>query len=105
MKKVALLVPFVLVSSVFGQDLPEGEGKKIVEEVCSGCHGLDVVTATKATKEGWASIVDYMVQRGATAKESEIKSMVEYLAKAFPQEDTAKPAAPAKPAPPATPAQ
>ena len=84
MKRIALMLPLALASAALAQDLPEGEGKKLVQEVCSGCHGLDVVVSTKATKDGWASIVDYMIQRGASAKESDVKIMVEYLAKSFP---------------------
>ena len=87
MKKAAfLLVPFVIAAIVLAQDLPEGNGKKLVQEVCSGCHGLDVVVSQHADKEGWQSIVDYMVQRGASAKDDEIAIMVEYLAKNFPKE-------------------
>jgi competence protein ComEA len=90
MKNLALLVPFSIAALIWAQDLPEGNGKKLVQEVCSGCHGLDIVVAQKATKEGWQSIVDYMIQRGASAKEDEIALMVEYLAKNFPKEDTKK---------------
>jgi mono/diheme cytochrome c family protein len=86
MKKIAFSVPFLAVALLWGQDLPEGDGKKLVQEVCSGCHGLDVVVSQRANKEGWQSIVDYMVQRGASAKDDEIAKMVEYLAKNFPKE-------------------
>jgi mono/diheme cytochrome c family protein len=86
MKKLALLVPVFVGALVWAQDLPDGEGKKLVTEVCSGCHGLDVVVSQHASKEGWQSIVDYMIQRGASAKDEEVKIMVEYLAKNFPPE-------------------
>ena len=86
MKRFALLFAVFAISTAAAQDLPEGNGKKLVQDICSGCHGLDVVTSQHATKEGWASIVDYMVQRGASAKDDEIAIMVEYLAKNFPPE-------------------
>jgi competence protein ComEA len=68
------------------QDLPAGKGKELVENTCGSCHGLDVVVAQHATKDGWASIVDYMVSRGATGTPEEINTIVEYLAKNFPAE-------------------
>jgi competence ComEA-like helix-hairpin-helix protein len=70
------------------QDLPAGKGKELVENTCGSCHGLDVVVAQHATKDGWASIVDYMVSRGATGTPDEIKTIVEYLAKNFPAAKT-----------------
>lgn len=74
-----LALPIVLPA----QDLPDGPGKRLVQEVCTGCHGLESVTSQRASKQGWQDTVDYMIQRGATAKEDEIKTMVEYLAKNF----------------------
>jgi len=73
---------------VQAQDLPAGKGKELVENSCGSCHGLDVVVAQHATKDGWASIVDYMVSRGATGTPDEIKTIVEYLAKNFPAAKT-----------------
>ena len=86
MKKAFFTVPFLAAALLFGQDLPEGDGKKLVQEVCSGCHGLDIVVSQKTDKTGWQQIVDYMVQRGASAKDDEIAIMVEYLAKNFPKD-------------------
>jgi competence ComEA-like helix-hairpin-helix protein len=73
----------LLLSSANAQDLPEGTGKRLVQEICSGCHGLDSVTSQRATRQGWADTIDYMIQRGATAKDDEIKLMTDYLAKNF----------------------
>jgi competence protein ComEA len=86
MNRAALLIPFLAVtlSLVQAQDLPAGKGKDLVENTCGSCHGLDVVVAQHATKDGWASIVDYMVSRGATGTPAEIQTIVEYLAKNFP---------------------
>jgi len=66
-----------------GQALPEGEGKKVVERMCVQCHGLDVATGHRDTKEGWQQIVDDMVNKGAVGTDEEIKTLVEYLAKNF----------------------
>lgn len=90
MNRTALLIPFVAASLtlVQAQDLPAGKGKDLVENTCGSCHGLDVVVAQHATHDGWASIVDYMVSRGATGTPDEIKTIVDYLAKNFPASKT-----------------
>src|ERR1700728_2275589 len=91
MNRAVLLISFVVVSltvvsssMVQAQDLPAGKGKELVENTCGSCHGLDVVVAQHATKDGWSSIVDYMVSRGATGTPAEIATIVDYLAKNFP---------------------
>ena len=86
MNRAALLIAFLAASLalVQAQDLPSGKGKDLVENACGSCHGLDVVVAQRATKDGWASIVDYMVSRGATGTPEELATIVDYLAKNFP---------------------
>lgn len=87
MNRAALiLIPFLAFSAtiVQAQDLPAGKGKDLVENTCGSCHGLDVIVAQHATRDGWASIVDYMVSRGATGTPEEITTIVDYLAKNFP---------------------
>ena len=85
MNRAALLIPFLAICLTVAQaqDLPAGKGKDLVENTCGSCHGLDVVVAQHATKDGWASIVDYMVSRGATGTPDEIATIVDYLAKNF----------------------
>jgi competence protein ComEA len=86
MNRAALLIPFLAISFAVAQaqDLPPGKGKELVENTCGSCHGLDVIVAQHASKDGWASIVDYMVSRGATGTPAEIQTIVDYLAKNFP---------------------
>jgi competence protein ComEA len=88
MNRVGILTVLVCLGIAQAQDLPAGKGKELVENTCGSCHGLDVVVAQHATKDGWASIVDYMVSRGATGTPEEINTIVEYLAKNFPPEAT-----------------
>ncbi|HEX3738111.1 MAG TPA: helix-hairpin-helix domain-containing protein [Terriglobales bacterium] len=63
--------------------LPPGEGKPIVERMCSSCHALKVVTSKRASPEQWAQLVDQMVSRGAEGTDEEIETVVEYLSKNF----------------------
>src|SRR5580704_9983509 len=90
MNRAALLIPFLAFSLgiAHAQDLPAGKGKELVENTCGSCHGLDVVVSQHATRDGWSSIVDYMVSRGATGTPAEIQTIVDYLAKNFPAAKT-----------------
>jgi competence protein ComEA len=90
MNRAALIIPFLAMSLAVAeaQDLPPGKGKELVENTCGSCHGLDVVVAQHANHDGWASIVDYMVSRGATGTPAELQTIVDYLAKNFPAAKT-----------------
>jgi hypothetical protein len=94
MMRPVLLIPF-LVFGLAAQDLPDGEGRRIVQNLCSSCHDIGIVTAVNATEAGWRSIVNRMLELGATASEDEVEEIVEYLAKAFPRKDV-RAAEPAK---------
>ena len=83
MKLAALLTPFLALSLLQAQDLPEGKGKKLVEDTCGGCHGVDAVMSQKASREGWESIVGDMVSRGASGSDADIKTIIDYLAANF----------------------
>ena len=69
-------------------DLPDGDGKKILETACTACHGLDEVVKFKAynTKDQWRDVVVTMVKYGAEVKEPEIEILVDYLGKHFSRE-------------------
>jgi mono/diheme cytochrome c family protein len=70
------------------QDLPDGKGKDLLQQICADCHGLDVITSQRASKDGWASIVDSMVSRGANGTKEQLDTIIEYLAKNFgPEKD------------------
>jgi len=94
--KISLLLSALALTAVFalsGQDLPDGEGKDLVADRCSGCHGLDQVAAYKGTEEEWGAVVYTMRQRGLVVTPEENDQIVAYLAKNFPPPPK-KPAAP-----------
>jgi|SRR5579863_3525442 len=63
--------------------LPPGEGQAIVQQKCSSCHALKVVTGKKASRQQWSIIVDRMITRGADVSEDDIDTLLDYLAKNF----------------------
>jgi len=64
--------------------LPEGEGKDLVMERCTGCHDLARVEDHSGTKSDWEGVVQYMISLGLAAKPEQDARIVAYLAKNFP---------------------
>ena len=54
--------------------LPDGPGRAVVERMCTTCHGLNVVTGQRMTKQHWADQVDDMVSRGAVGSDADIRT-------------------------------
>ena len=78
---VSSIVLFLVVAASAQSELPQGEGRDLVNRVCSSCHGLDVLTDRKLSKAEWRGVVDEMVSRGAEGTDAEFDKVVEYLAK------------------------
>jgi hypothetical protein len=75
-----LLVPCVL-STLFAAELPDGPGKDVVERVCSGCHGLNTIAAAHLSRTEWQTMVDNMVNMGASCTDRECDEAIDYLAR------------------------
>ena len=61
--------------------LPDGEGKSVVESVCSKCHGLGTFANSRMTRNEWQLVVSDMVQRGAVANDAQVRLILDYLSK------------------------
>jgi len=62
--------------------LPEGEGKKEVVASCGQCHGLDVVTSQRKTREQWQQTVNKMItQYHANLEPNLSDRIVSYLSR------------------------
>ena len=88
MNRLTLIVCFLISSLVplaSAQDLPEGKGKDVVDQICSSCHGPDLITSRRASKEEWNDIVGDMISRGASATSEQIQTIKDYLTKYFGQ--------------------
>jgi cytochrome c5 len=64
-------------------NLPDGQGKELVEGGCALCHGLDRVAATKRTKDQWQNIVNRMIFFGAPISSDQATTVVAYLSTSF----------------------
>jgi len=76
-------------AAVQDPQLPDGDGKKILQTACTACHGLDGVVKLHLDKEGWEGLVSSMVSNGAQVDAKDMPVLVDYLVKNF---GNAKPA-------------
>jgi competence protein ComEA len=63
--------------------LPEGPGKAAVQRICSNCHEIETVIASRRTRIGWQQMVEDMASRGAEGSAEEMMAVVEYLTAGF----------------------
>jgi competence protein ComEA len=66
------------------QTLPDGPGKETFQMVCSMCHSPEAVIGQQGTRQWWQSKVTEMLQEVTDVPESDVESIVTYLAKNFP---------------------
>jgi cytochrome c5 len=63
--------------------LPEGDGKKILQNSCTACHGLDDVVNSHMDKKGWETLIESMISNGAQVDDKDMPVLVAYLVKNF----------------------
>lgn len=69
--------------------LPEGDGKALVQGMCAACHDLNLITRSSGySREHWRELVSSMMNLSGTPAEEQI---TQYLAKHFPAHDKLKP--------------
>jgi cytochrome c5 len=94
---IVLTVALATLSMAVPQELPEGEGKKLVEERCTSCHDLKPVVSLKQSQGAWKELVVKMVGFGAQLDDKEVDVATEYLTKNFGPERSAAAAKPDSP--------
>jgi len=63
-----------------GQDLPEGQGKAVLQTACTQCHGVDVIMRQPRSRDEWMEVVARMVGSGAQLSDDDYNTVIEYLA-------------------------
>ena len=82
----------------WADQMPDGDGKKLIVAKCQLCHTLERVVNSHRTRDDWQSIIDMMVEQGAALSEDETKSVVDYLAANYSPASPAAASAPGAPA-------
>jgi len=67
-------------------ELPEGAGKQIIQQHCSGCHPGSALAGYQKTREEWDATVVRMGPRTAATRD-ELTTLADYLAVSFPKVD------------------
>jgi cytochrome c5 len=78
-----LALATVAFAAVQDPQLPEGDGKKVLQTACTACHGLDGVVRLHLDKEGWEGLVASMVSNGAQVDSKDMPVLIDYLVKNF----------------------
>ena len=73
----------LLTATGFGAPLPEGPGKKLVEDICGFCHSVARIDGHAFTRDQWSNVVKGMVSEGAPVTDEEFSLILDYLAKNF----------------------
>lgn len=69
--------------------LPDGDGKPLVQGTCTACHDLNLIPRSSGyTREGWRETIDNMIKIGGTPAGDKI---VDYLATHFPPNNRLQP--------------
>jgi len=80
------LLAILAASALTAGELPEGAGKQIIQQHCSGCHPGNALGGYEKTREDWDAIVVRMGQRTAATRD-ELTTLADYLATNFPKID------------------
>ena len=77
-----VLTPNYVGASRADDDLPDGEGKKILIASCASCHELTEVTKFRGyyNRQQWRDIVVTMMEYGAPIDEKQVDVLADYLA-------------------------
>ena len=69
------------VAPVTGGELPQGQGRTILQTSCTVCHDLGEVTKFRGyyNRQQWQDIVATMMGYGANIKNEEVDVLVDYL--------------------------
>lgn len=65
--------------------LPDGDGRKLVETLCVQCHELGRVTSAGYSVAGWRNVIAMMRNVGAPLSGAQSETIATYLAQHFPE--------------------
>jgi len=91
---LVLTVALATLAMAVPQELPDGEGKKLLEGRCVNCHNLKPVVSLKQSQDTWKKLVVKMVGYGAKLDDKEVDVATGYLTKYFGPESSAAAAKP-----------
>lgn len=80
---LCVLLPLAAQAQGQASELPDGEGKELVEGVCTACHQTNQITRSSGyTREDWKELNSAMIDLSGSPEEQE--QIIQYLATHFP---------------------
>jgi virginiamycin B lyase len=74
-----------IIAPALAQNLPNGNGRDVVQMICTGCHDLSPITdAVGFSRRDWETVVQSMIDMGATITPEQVSVITNYLAANFP---------------------
>jgi len=73
----------MFLASAGAQSSDSSKDKELLQRKCTTCHGEDLYTTLKHTKDEWRTIVDSMIGYGADVSRAEAETIADYLAKNY----------------------
>ena len=73
-----------VLAPAFAQNLPNGDGRDMVQMICTGCHDLSPITDGGFSRQDWETVVKSMIDMGASIKPEQVAVIANYLAANFP---------------------
>jgi virginiamycin B lyase len=87
---LGMLVPVAAQAQSQGSGLPDGDGKELVEAVCTECHQTSQITRSSGyTEDGWRELIGTMVDLSGSPDDRD--RITRYLAARFPPNDRRAP--------------
>jgi virginiamycin B lyase len=84
-----MLAPLTVQGQNQPAQLPDGDGKQLVQGVCTACHETNLITRSSGyTPEGWRELIQTMINVSGTPAG---ETITKYLAKHFPENTKLKP--------------
>ena len=65
--------------------LPDGPGKDIVQQICSGCHSLGRFINSGYSPDEWKTVIAMMRNVGAPLTPEQVPVVTDYLTRNFPE--------------------
>ena len=74
-----------VLAPALAQNLPNGNGRDVVQMICTGCHDLSPITDSVGfSRRDWETVVGSMIDMGATITPEQVTVITNYLAANFP---------------------
>src|SRR5262245_39540402 len=74
-----LVIVFIAVVLARAQDTSPDKGEQVQNAACLSCHDLRPIQTAALDKDGWAMVIDSMVQKGADVKAADKPVLVDFL--------------------------